>query len=195
MRRRSWNLPTRWRRHRPCSTTSGPRCRRRVFPAMVGRISFFVNAGIRFVTEMCKMRAFSELWDEICRETLRGRESEVPALPLRRPGQLARPDGAAARKQRLSHPAGNACGHAVAERPRPGGAAAGLERGARTAASPGTSNGRCACSRSWHTRRTSWSSATCSTAIRSSRRRSRSLRTAPGTSLPTSTPRVAPSRR
>jgi (2R)-ethylmalonyl-CoA mutase len=36
------------------------------FPAMVGRISFFVNAGIRFVTEMCKMRAFVELWDEIC---------------------------------------------------------------------------------------------------------------------------------
>lgn len=38
------------------------------FPAMVGRISFFVNAGIRFVTEMCKMRAFTELWDEICLE-------------------------------------------------------------------------------------------------------------------------------
>ena len=38
------------------------------FPEMVGRISFFVNAGIRFVTEMCKMRAFTELWDEICRE-------------------------------------------------------------------------------------------------------------------------------
>ncbi len=37
------------------------------FPAMVGRISFFVNAGIRFVTEMCKMRAFVELWDEITR--------------------------------------------------------------------------------------------------------------------------------
>jgi len=37
------------------------------FPAMVGRISFFVNAGIRFVTELCKMRAFTELWDEICR--------------------------------------------------------------------------------------------------------------------------------
>lgn len=36
------------------------------FPRMVGRISFFVNAGIRFVTEMCKMRAFTELWDEIC---------------------------------------------------------------------------------------------------------------------------------
>jgi ethylmalonyl-CoA mutase len=35
------------------------------FPAMVGRISFFVNAGIRFVTELCKMRAFVDLWDEI----------------------------------------------------------------------------------------------------------------------------------
>ena len=35
------------------------------FPEMVGRISFFVNAGIRFVTEMCKMRAFVDLWDEI----------------------------------------------------------------------------------------------------------------------------------
>ncbi|MCY1126203.1 protein meaA [Frigidibacter sp. RF13] len=38
------------------------------FPAMVGRISFFVNAGIRFVTELCKMRAFTELWDDICRD-------------------------------------------------------------------------------------------------------------------------------
>jgi (2R)-ethylmalonyl-CoA mutase len=38
------------------------------FPAVVGRISFFVNAGIRFVTEMCKMRAFVDLWDEICED-------------------------------------------------------------------------------------------------------------------------------
>ena len=35
------------------------------FPALAGRISFFVNAGIRFVTEMCKMRAFVDLWDEL----------------------------------------------------------------------------------------------------------------------------------
>ena len=35
-------------------------------PGVVGRLSFFVNAGVRFVTEICKMRAFSELWDEIC---------------------------------------------------------------------------------------------------------------------------------
>ena len=36
------------------------------FPGVVGRVSFFVNAGVRFVTELCKMRAFVELWDEIC---------------------------------------------------------------------------------------------------------------------------------
>ena len=38
------------------------------FEKVVGRVSFFVNAGLRFVTEICKMRAFTELWDEICRE-------------------------------------------------------------------------------------------------------------------------------
>jgi len=38
------------------------------FGEVVGRISFFVNAGLRFVTEVCKMRAFTELWDEITRE-------------------------------------------------------------------------------------------------------------------------------
>jgi ethylmalonyl-CoA mutase len=37
-------------------------------PQVVGRISFFVNAGIRFVEETCKMRAFTRLWDRICRE-------------------------------------------------------------------------------------------------------------------------------
>ena len=38
---------------------------KREFPELCGRLSFFVNAGIRFVTEMCKMRAFVDLWDEI----------------------------------------------------------------------------------------------------------------------------------
>ena len=38
------------------------------FPKVVGRISFFVNAGVRFITEICKMRAFVDLWDEICRD-------------------------------------------------------------------------------------------------------------------------------
>ncbi|MEE2944296.1 MAG: protein meaA [Pseudomonadota bacterium] len=45
-----------------------PRVPAEDFPALCGRISFFVNAGIRFVTEMCKMRAFVELWDEILQE-------------------------------------------------------------------------------------------------------------------------------
>jgi (2R)-ethylmalonyl-CoA mutase len=35
---------------------------------VVSRISFFVNAGVRFVEEMCKMRAFVQLWDELCRD-------------------------------------------------------------------------------------------------------------------------------
>ncbi len=38
------------------------------FGEVVGRISFFVNAGLRFITEVCKMRAFTELWDEITAE-------------------------------------------------------------------------------------------------------------------------------
>jgi (2R)-ethylmalonyl-CoA mutase len=43
-------------------------CAEKEFGDVVGRISFFVNAGLRFVTEICKMRAFTELWDEITRE-------------------------------------------------------------------------------------------------------------------------------
>ena len=38
------------------------------FARVVGRISFFVNAGVRFITELCKMRAFTEMWDDICRD-------------------------------------------------------------------------------------------------------------------------------
>jgi len=38
------------------------------FPAVVGRISFFVNSGVRFVEETCKMRAFTSMWDRICAE-------------------------------------------------------------------------------------------------------------------------------
>jgi ethylmalonyl-CoA mutase len=38
------------------------------FGDVVGRISFFVNASTRFIAEMCKMRAFGELWDKITRE-------------------------------------------------------------------------------------------------------------------------------
>ena len=68
------------------------------FGEVVGRISFFVNAGLRFITEMCKMRAFAELWDEITARALRRHRSEAAAVPLRRAGELARPDRAAGRK-------------------------------------------------------------------------------------------------
>src|SRR6056297_2038010 len=37
-------------------------------PRLIGRLAFFVDAGMRFVTEMCKMRAFVRLWDEITRD-------------------------------------------------------------------------------------------------------------------------------
>lgn len=51
------------------------------FPTVFGRISFFVNAGVRFVTELCKMRAFVDLWEEIGRE--RYGVSEEKALRFR----------------------------------------------------------------------------------------------------------------
>ncbi len=38
------------------------------FPEVVGRMSFFIDAGVRFVEEMCKMRAFTRMWDRICLE-------------------------------------------------------------------------------------------------------------------------------
>ena len=45
-----------------------PRIPEEDFPTVVGRISFFVNAGIRFVDEIAKLRAMSQLWDELGRE-------------------------------------------------------------------------------------------------------------------------------
>ena len=59
---------------------SGCRSATRTSPAWSGASAFFVNAGIRFITEMCKMRAFVDLWDEICADALRRR----PTPKLRR---------------------------------------------------------------------------------------------------------------
>jgi (2R)-ethylmalonyl-CoA mutase len=47
---------------------SSGQCAPDLFGEVVGRISFFVNAGLRFITEICKMRAFAQLWDEITRD-------------------------------------------------------------------------------------------------------------------------------
>ena len=64
-------------------------------------------------------------------QPLRGDRAEVPAPPLRRPGQLPRPDRVPAREQRSPDRARSACGDHGPRRPCPGDPAAGLERGAR----------------------------------------------------------------
>ncbi len=46
-------------------------------PRVVGRISFFLNSGIRFVSEICKVRAMTQLWDELCRERYGVRDAEL----------------------------------------------------------------------------------------------------------------------
>jgi (2R)-ethylmalonyl-CoA mutase len=104
------------------------------FPNMVGRISFFVNAGIRFVTELCKMRAFVDLWDEICEH--RYGITEAKYRRFRYGVQV------------------NSLG--LTERKRPAPAQCNCPPGMRLWAcrARGISNGRCACSRSWPMRRT-----------------------------------------
>jgi ethylmalonyl-CoA mutase len=52
-------------------------------PNAVGRISFFVNSGVKFITEICKLRAMAALWDETCRERY---HVEDPKLRLFRYG-------------------------------------------------------------------------------------------------------------
>ena len=112
-----------------------------------GASSFFVNAGISFITEMCKLRAFTALWDEICRERYAISDEQLRRFRYRRAGELARPHRAAAGKQ---------CHRILLEM-----LAVVLSKNARARAvqlpawnealacpAPGTSNGRSECSRS-----------------------------------------------
>ena len=101
-------------------------------------ISFFVNAGIRFVEEICKLRAMTEMWDRIGLRALRRRGPEAAPLPLRRAGQQPRPDRGAAGEQRPADRARDARRHAVQAGTRAQRAAAGVERGARPAAAVGS---------------------------------------------------------
>ena len=107
------------------------------FGAVVGRISFFVNAGLRFITEICKMRAFTELWDEITAERYGVTDPkhrlfrygvQVNSLGLTEP----QPEN---NVYRILHR--DAGGDAVEGCARARRAAAGLERGARPAAAVG----------------------------------------------------------
>ena len=131
---------------------------------VVGRISFFVNAGVRFVEEMCKMRAFARLWDTITRERYGIDDPSQPPVPLRRAGQLAGADRGAAGEQRPADRAGDAGRHPVQGRPRPGRAAARLERGAGPAAALGPAVEPAHPAGARATSRTCWSTATCSPA-------------------------------
>ena len=135
------------------------------FEKVVGRISFFVNAGVRFVEETCKMRAFVAAVGRDHPRAVRRPGPEDAPVPLRRAGQLARPHRGPAREQRAADRARDARRDAVQERPRPRRPAAGVERGARPARARGTSSGRCGCSRCWP------SSPTCSSTTTSSRAR------------------------
>ena len=87
---------------------SGKVDRRRSCPTVVGRISFFVNAGMRFVEETCKMRAFTAPVGPHLPGALRGRGPEAAPVPLRRAGQFARADRGPAREQRPPHRARDA---------------------------------------------------------------------------------------
>ncbi len=144
------------------------------FPEMVGRISFFVNAGIRFVTEMCKMRAFTELWDEICRERYGIEEEKYRRF---------RYGGVQVNSLGLTEqqPENNVYRIliemlAVTLSKTPAPARCNCPRGTRRWVSRvlGISNGRCGCSRSWPMKRICWNSAICSRATPMSRPKSKS---------------------
>ena len=139
------------------------------FGDVCARISFFVNAGVRFVEEMCKMRAFgAALGHAAAGAVRRARTPKAPALPLRGAGQLARADRGAAGEQRPADRAGDARRDAVARTPGP--ARSSCRPGTRRSGcrGRGTSSGRCGCSRCSPTRPTCWSTTTCSPARSSS---------------------------
>ena len=114
-----------------------PRVREDQMGAVFARISFFVNAGVRFVEEHAKLRAMAVAVGGARARALRRHRSEAAAVPLRRPGQLARADRVPAGEQRPADRARGARGHARAGRAGAGDPAAGLERGARPAAPVG----------------------------------------------------------
>lgn len=132
---------------------------------VVGRISFFVNAGVRFVEEMCKMRAFGRVWDRITRERY-GIENpkhrrfrygvQVNSLGLTE----AQPENNVQRIV-LEMLAVTLSKDARAR-------AVQLPPGTRRwgCPGPGTSSGRCASSRCWPTRAICWSTRTSSRARR-----------------------------
>ncbi len=149
-----------------------------VFGEVVGRISFFVNAGMKFITEMCKMRAFVDLWDEICvnrygitdaKQKLFRYGVQVNSLGLTE----QQPENNVYRIliEMLASPSPR----------RPAPAPCSCRPGTRRSdcPAPSISNGRCACSRCSPMRRTCWTMAISSTARWRSTARSRTLKPRP----------------
>ena len=134
------------------------------FPAVFGSISFFVNAGIRFVEETCKMRAFTELWDRIGARALRRHRPEGRAGSA----TACRSTRSASPRRSPRTTCSASCSRRSASRCRrtPGPARSSCRRGTRRSACParGTSSGRCASSRCWPTRPTCSSTTTSSPA-------------------------------
>ena len=90
-RRRSRRSPTRSATRSRCSTPSASAGRpRSLMGDVFGRISFFVNAGVRFIEEHAKLRAMSRCGSSSAASATASPTSKHAALPLRRPGQLAR---------------------------------------------------------------------------------------------------------
>ena len=103
-RPRSRRSPTPWRPPSTCSTRCATRARstRADCPRSSGGSPSSSTPGVRFVEEIAKMRAFTAMWDEICRTRYGVDGPGAAPVPLRRAGQLAGPDRAAAREQRRS---------------------------------------------------------------------------------------------
>ena len=78
------------------------------FGEVVARISFFVNAGVRFVEEMCKMRAFAQLWDELTQERYGVEDPKHRRFRYGVQVNSLGPDRGAAGEQRPAHRAGDA---------------------------------------------------------------------------------------
>jgi hypothetical protein len=143
------------------------RARRRsasAIPEVVGRISFFLNAGIRFVEEICKARAMAELWDEITAERY---GVDDPVLRRFRYGVQVNSLGLteAQPENNVIRIVLEALGVTFSKKARwPRAPAAGLERGARPAAAVGPAVVAAQSSRSSPTRPTCSSTRICSTA-------------------------------
>ena len=142
------------------------------FGEVVARISFFVNAGVRFVEEMCKMRAFTQLWDELTKERYGVEDPKHRRFRYGVQVNSLGPDRGAAGEQRPADRAGDARGDALPRRPRPRRPAAGLERGARPAPALGPAVVAAAAAGAGLSRPTCSSTRTCSPGRSSSSGRS-----------------------